>query len=234
MSGTGQDDDRAGARAAQDARLAAWLDGELDKEGADAMSARIADDAALGRRAERLTRIDGLVRAAVPEEPVPDALLQRLGLSDRPAEVVDLAAARRARTVQAGRTASAQRWSGSTLWRIAAQVLVIGGVGLGAALWLVPHGQQAAPDAAYRTLSNTTRTTTAGPAINAVVMFGAGTDPVTARRIVSGAGGSLIGGATAAGAWKVSIAPARRDAVLAELRRDPRVTLAEPVDGAGQ
>ena len=65
-------------------------------------------------------------------------------------------------------------------------------------------------------------------------MFSDATDPATARRIAGAAGASLVGEPTAGGAWKASIAPTRRDAVLAVLRRDARVSMAETIDGAGR
>ena len=147
--------------------------------------------------------------------------------------VVDLAAARRERTRSAAPAALHRRWSGPALWRIAAQVLVIGGVGLGAALWLAPDDRQAEPAAAYRTLSNAPRAARfAAPAINAVIVFENGTDPVAARHIAAAAGAQLVGLPNDAGAWKASIAPRRRDTVLEALRQDHRVTMAEPVNGA--
>ncbi|MBC2669661.1 anti-sigma factor family protein [Novosphingobium piscinae] len=220
---------------AQQARLSAWLDGELDKEGADSMSALISTDESLAGRAERMQRIDALVRAAVPEEDVPAELLQRLGLapSTPTTEVVDLAVARRERSLSATPAAAQRQWSGPALWRIAAQVLVIGGVGLGAALWLTPGEHQAEPAAAYRTLSNAPRAAqSAAPVVNAVIVFANGTDSAAVQQLAATAGARLVGPPNGAGAWKASIAPGRRDAVLDALRRDRRVTMAEPLDGA--
>ena len=223
-------------RDAQDARLSAWLDGELDKDGTEQMSDRIAFDEVLRQRADRLARLDELVRAAVPEEPLPAELLVRLGLAPREsADVVDLAAARRERGVGPART-TVPAWR-TGMWRIAAQVLVVGGIGLGAVLALAPNHDrlapgQTAPDAAYRTLSD--HPSAVQPAVNALVVFSDATDPATARRIAGAAGASLVGEPTAGGAWKASIAPTRRDAVLAVLRRDARVSMAETIDGAGR
>lgn len=219
---------------AAETRLAAWLDGELDKEGTQDMDARISADPHLASQVERWRHVDALVRSAVPEEPVPAALLQRLGLSDEPAPatVVDLASARRLRSTQQASAATA-RWSGPALWRIAAQVLVIGGVGIGASLWFAPRQAAPEPSATYRTLSDAPRTSRAAtPVISAVVVFTDDTQPARARAIAARAGARLIGEPTSGGGWKASIAPGRRDAVLAVLRQQPEVTMAEPIDGA--
>jgi len=219
---------------AQNTRLSAWLDGELDTDGAEAMSELVAGDEALAARAQRMSRIDDLVRAAVPEEPVPAALLERLGLAApaaaSSAEVVDLSAMRRQR--EEHRRAAAPAARPRLLWRIAAQVAVIGGVGVAAALWFAPHGPGVPQFHEYRTLSN--RPQVAAPAVNAMVIFGEAVDPAVAHRIAGAAGANLVGTPNAAGAWKAAIAPGRRDAVLSTLRADPRVAGAEPIDGANR
>jgi len=219
---------------AQDSRLSAWLDGELDTDGAQAMSELVASDEAFAARAQRMSRIDDLIRAAVPEEPVPDALLERLGLAASAAapsaEVVDLSAVRRQR--EQYRCAAAPAARPRLLWRIAAQVAVIGGVGVAAALWFAPHSASVPQSDEYRTLSN--RPPVSAPAVNAVVIFGDAVDPAAAHRIAGAAGANLIGTPNTAGAWKAAIAPGRRDDVLSTLRADPRVAGAEPIDGANR
>ena len=219
---------------AQNSRLSAWLDGELDTDGAQAMSELVTSDETLAARAQRMSRIDDLVRAAVPEEPVPDALLERLGLSAPAAapsaEIVDLSAVRRQR--EEHRRAAAPAARPRLLWRIAAQVAVIGRVGVAAALWFAPHGASVSQSDEYRTLSNHPQVS--APAVNAVVIFGDAVDPAAAHRIAGAAGANLIGTPNAAGAWKAAIAPGRRDDVLSTLRADPRVAGAEPIDGANR
>jgi hypothetical protein len=48
--------------------------------------------------------------------------------------------------------------------------------------------------------------------------------------VVRAAGGTLVGARTSAGAWRVAAAPGRGAALLARLRADDRVLMAEPID----
>lgn len=222
-------DDRNGAGqqpdGVDDARLSAWIDGMLDEQGDEAMRELIAGNAAAAARADRLRHMDTLVHQAVPQEDeVPAELLARLGLADGPvaetSNVVSLASARETRAKPAAAPAH-------HFWRIAAQVALVGGVGLALATFAVPHGPRP-EEADYRALSNASR---AAPAdVNALVVFAPGIDEGRARALVGKAGARLVGAPNEAGAWKLAVDPSRRDAVLAGLRADPQVTMAEPVD----
>lgn len=209
-----------------DEALGAWLDGELNEDGAAEMAKLIASDEDLAMRAERIRHLDALLRQAVPEEEVPAALLERLGLAEAPASatVVDMVAVRQARAEAAAIPVQAVR--PSNLLRLAAQVALVAGLGLAVLLWQSPGGD-ANKDAPYRTLSNAGKATPA----NGMVMFAPGTDAVTARSIARSAGATLVGGPNEAGAWKLDMPVGRRDTILASLRNDKRVTLAEAIDG---
>jgi len=110
--------------------------------------------------------------------------------------------------------------------RVAAQAAFVTGVGVVFALWQSPA---AGPDsgAGYRTLSSGV---VSAPA-NGVVVFAPGVDRAAASAIAAGAGGQLLGGPNAAGAWKLTLPAGRRNAALAALRADRRVVLAQPLDG---
>ncbi len=212
-----------------DEQIAAWLHGSLDAEEAARIEAQVAGDPALSARAERLRQMDSLVRQAVPlEEPLPAELLARLGLAAPAADnVISLALARadRAAANQARQSRFAVLGSGS--WRVAAQVVLFLGVGVTAAQWLSVQ-DRTQPDAAYHALGDTP----SGEATaNALVMFNPGIDLAEARAIATGSGATVIGTPTSTGAWRLNIDPARRDAVLSELKAMPEVKMAEPIDG---
>lgn len=227
-----QDNSTSNGARLGDIEISAWLDGMMDKDGALAMTELAASDETMAARAERLRHIDDLVRSAVPaEEAIPPELLERLGLSGVATadKVVNLAAARKERgrraEARAARTAPVGR---NGLWRIAAQVALVAGLGASLALWNASSNTRQG-DASYRTLSDAAQP--AALRANAMVVFAPGVDAAGARAIAAGAGARLIGEPNAAGAWKLALAPARRDAVLAALRADDRVTLAEAMDG---
>lgn len=216
-----------------DAALAAWIDGTMDERGAAEMERMIGSDDILATRVARLRHLDSLVRAAVPEEPVPEALLQRLGLAEvkgrvtgSASGVVDLGERR------AARAAAVRPAVGPGAgWRIAAQVALVAGVG--SALLLVGRPQDGAgpvPAAEYTALGNAEADAGASAA-NALVMFAPGTDPAEARRVLAAAGLDPVGAVSAQGAWQVRADPARRAAALERLRALPGITMAEPLDG---
>lgn len=217
-----------------DEQLSAWLDGGLDAEGHAKMADLAARNEDVAARAARLRHMDELVRAAVPEEDeVPAELLARLGLaapapgSAAPAgKVIDLAAARAARSAPA----PARRPWFTGMGRIAAQLVLISGLGLGVMLALGHNRQPASPQASadYRVLGDASR---AAPAANALVRFGPGVSAAKASALTREAGASLVGQPSAAGIARIAIDPERRDAVLAKLRATPGVILAEPLDG---
>lgn len=209
-----------------DEALGAWLDGELDKKGAADMAEIVARDDRAAVRVQRISQLDDLVRRAVPEEEIPEALLRRLALSEPTdsAQIVSLDAARQARTRQSGATRPVT--GRIPLMRVAAQVTLIVGLGIGAMLWQ-GRVETVGGDAAYRTLSDAAKPAPA----NGVVVFTAGTDTATAQAIARSAGARLVGPPNEAGAWRLVAPTGKRDAILAVLREDERVTLAEAIDG---
>lgn len=229
-----------------DEMISAWLDGTLDAEGARRMTELAARDEAFARRAERLRRIDNLVRAAVPAEPeLPAALLERLGLAPAPvhaasaremrhAGVVDLAAARQERAGRNSAPAPMARARGGFL-RMAAQLALVAGVGL-AVIAVSRPGDRADVSGAdyssadYRALGSAPDA--AAHEANALVRFAPGVAASEAGKIASAAHVQLLGTPGATGAWKAFVAPGKRTAVLAALRSEPRVIMAEPIDGA--
>lgn len=214
-----------------DERISAWVDGELDEDGIKAMDHLALNDQPTAARALRLRQLDDLVRTAVPlEEAIPDELLERMGLAERPAstqtaEVIDLGSARAARQALAGSRTEAR---GFRYRRLAASVALLVGLGFTAML-AVEHAPDQQADSAYRTLSSPAE---AGPAANAVIMVAPDTARSAIEAAATRAGARVLGEAAETGAIRLAIDPARRDAVLAELRSQPGVTMAEPLDGA--
>jgi hypothetical protein len=66
-----------------------------------------------------------------------------------------------------------------------------------------------------------------------IVMFKPDTPEHELRRIVLGSGARIVGGPTATGAWMLG-ADGQAAVVAARLRREPAVTLAEPLGAEGQ
>ncbi|OYU35453.1 hypothetical protein [Novosphingobium sp. PASSN1] len=231
-----------------DEMISAWLDGTLDDEGARRMTELAARDEAFARRVERLHHIDNLVRAAVPAETaIPAALLERLGLAPDPvnaasvyemrsAGVVDLAAVRQERAGRNSAPAPMVRARGG-FFRMAAQLALVAGVGLAVVVVSRP-GDRADVSGAdysgadYRALGSAPDA--AAHEANALLRFAPGVAASEAGKIASAAHVQLLGAPNAAGAWKAFVAPGRRAAVLAALRSEPRVIMAEPIDGAPQ
>ncbi|MEO0030871.1 MAG: hypothetical protein RIS94_629 [Pseudomonadota bacterium] len=206
-----------------DHQLSAWLSGSLTPDEAARIAAAVEADPVLSARAERLGQLDDLVRQAVPlQDGVPDALLARLGLApaERPADVTDIADARQKRAATV-----AERRRPTQIWRIAAQVALVAGIGL-AAMQFLPDRAPQQPQDAYRALSDER-----APRIDAdaLVLFASGTTADQARAIVLAAGGSVVGSPTETGAIRVK-AGADRDDMLARLRARPEVTMAESLD----
>jgi hypothetical protein len=82
-----------------DERFFAWLDGELASAEAAEMEARVAANPELARLAEQHRALSAQLRSAfdpIAEAPVPEYLRTAVG---PPADVVDFAAAKRARTI---------------------------------------------------------------------------------------------------------------------------------------
>ncbi len=107
-------------------------------------------------------------------------------------------------------------WSG---WAVAAQFAVI--VALAAAL-VLPHRQ--APE--YRALG----AADAPGAGDVLVMFRPATPEAEFRRMLGAGGARLVDGPTPAGAYVIRAPATRRAAIVAQLRREGDVLLAEPID----
>jgi len=216
-----------------DETIAAWIHGALDGDEAARVAALIDRDPALARRAEKLKRLDEMVRRAVPvEDALPADLLARLGLPapETAGKVVSLAEARAAKASAAVERSAPARFAAFAGggWRIAAQVLIVAAIGLTATQWWASPANQSDP-AEYRALGDA-----ADPAAgaNALVVFADDVDPAAARAIAGRFGASIADRPNAAGAWRLTIAPARRDAVLEHLRAMPEVRMAEPLGSA--
>lgn len=87
----------------------------------------------------------------------------------------------------------------------------------------------AAPQADYRTLGGPSSRSSG----NLIIMFRPDTLEQEMRFTLDRAGVRLVDGPTAAGAYVLDVAPARRDAALADLRTRRSVMLAQPIE-AGQ
>lgn len=206
--------------------IASWIDGELGADDAERMAAMYESDPVFAARVDQIRGVDRLVRQVVPLEDVPSELLARLGLEAQqpPAPVVHLGDS-------AAKRASDARWSlarlaSNDMSRLAAAAAVLLGLGLTAGALTTRQGP-ADVGANYRTLGDET----AGPAATGLVVFVPGVSADEAGALVRSAGASVIGGPNEAGAWKLAIEPARREAVLARLHQSPKVAMAESLDG---
>jgi hypothetical protein len=126
-----------------DARLMAWIDGELEPAEAEAVAAAVAADPALAARADTHRRLKARISAAfgpLLEEPVPIP-------ARKPAPVVSLAAARAERQERArseekarhDRTPRRWAWPGAVAACLLAGILVVHQIGGGGVP--VPGGQ---------------------------------------------------------------------------------------------
>lgn len=86
----------------------------------------------------------------------------------------------------------------------------------------------AAPPTSYQTLS---APTLPAPG-NVVILFRPDTTEQELRQTLHMAGARLVGGPTDAGAYILTVDPARRDGALAVLRARPSILLAQPIDRA--
>jgi anti-sigma-K factor RskA len=71
-------------------------------------------------------------------------------------------------------------------------------------------------------------------AANVIAMFRADATEGKVHDALHAAGASIVGGPTETGAYLLHVEPQRRQAALAKLQTDGSVTLAQPIDGAGQ
>lgn len=114
-------------------------------------------------------------------------------------------------------------------WALAAQCAVI--AGLGVLLWPADGGQ----DGAYRALGSGTAALPAlapAPAPDVVVMFQPDAQAGHMQRVLQASGARIVDGPTVTGAYLIDVDAARMPQLLATLRADPAVRLAEPL-GAG-
>lgn len=213
-----------------DEQLAAWLHGSLEGDEALRIEKLVSDRADLAQRVMHLQKLDDIVRKAIPkEETLPDELLARLGITAVPTtdNVVDFATVRanRASSPKPKKTYFAALSSGSL--RVAAQLVLVIGLGVGAAQWMFqPKTAQDKGD--YHVLGED-EDNVAPP--NAMLLFRPDVDPNDAKAIIKQSNGRVIGVPTDAGVWKIYINPALRDEALSKLRAKDEVRMAEPVDG---
>lgn len=94
----------AGTGMSDDEQLAAWLDGAMPPEEADAFAARLAADPVLAAKAEAWAENDRAMAVAflANERPIDDELLARLGLSPAPVAANDNPRSGRFRWLAAG------------------------------------------------------------------------------------------------------------------------------------
>lgn len=109
-------------------------------------------------------------------------------------------------------------WKG---WAIAAQALVI----VVLAANMLPSGSP--PE--YKALGSAPAATP-----DVLLVFKADASVQDVQRLLKTPGAHLLGGPTATGAWLLDVEPARRAAVLAALRADPAVELAEALAAEGK
>jgi len=121
-----------------------------------------------------------------------------------------------------------QRWrdrlaANDRTWLRAAVAFQFGAIAVLAALLARPGAQPDMPDS-YRALG----AAGANGMARVVVTFRPDTPEAELRRIVRASGARIVGGPTVTDAWLVG-ADGRLDPVLARLRAEPAVTLAEPL-----
>lgn len=109
-------------------------------------------------------------------------------------------------------------WKG---WAIAAQAAVI--------VVLAANMLPANPPPAYRALGSAP-----AAAPDVLVVFKPEASVQDVQRLLKGSGARLVGGPTATGAWLLDVDLAQRPALLAALRADPAVELAEVLAAEGR
>ena len=108
----------------------------------------------------------------------------------------------------------------------------IAGQAAAAVLVLVAVGSlRQVPDVAEYHALGTASVERAG---NMVVLFRPETAERDIRTLLDGAQARVVEGPLTTGAWVLRVDSARRDAVIAQLRTSPRISLAEPLDGDGK
>jgi hypothetical protein len=110
----------------------------------------------------------------------------------------------------------APRHGGWLGWAVAAQFLLIAGLGAFTLSERTPR---------YQTLG----APTPPPAGDVVVMFRPDTPERDLRRLLQASGARLVDGPTASDAYVLRVAAGQRETVLAALRASPEVALAQPL-----
>lgn len=213
-----------------DEQLAAWLHGNLDGDEARQMEQLMAQRDDIAQRVTHLQKLDDMVRQAIPfEDRLPDELLARLGIMpvQEADNIVDFATARanHAQSAEPKKTYFASLASGG--WRVAAQVVLVIGLGIGVGQWMF-QPETAPEKGAYHVLGED-ENGIAAP--NAMLLFQPDVDPADAKALIRQFNGQVIGAPSDTGVWKIYIKPALRDEVLVRLREKEEVRMAEPVDG---
>lgn len=165
-------------------------------------------------RAELVT--ERALSAAVADLPL-DAGLGFAKFRRRLESTASAAAPRRSlRHEPVARSSARLRWIAGAVAAQAAAVLLFVGVGF-------PERQKPAE---YRTLGAVPN----HPAGNMVVMFGPNASERTIRHLLASTQATLVDGPTPAGVYVVAVPSNRRAATLAQLRSQPDVVLAQPID----
>jgi anti-sigma factor RsiW len=210
-----------------DEKISAWIDGALDKAETGKMEALATGETRIAERASRLRQIDTLVKAAVPLEPLPQELLERLGLpTGSSSDVIDFSAAkarREASRAQAGIRSSAFFAN----FRNIAALVAVAVLGISTLGWM-NQPSSGDTEATYRALGNAP---VAGSAANVLVVFDTSVDAREAKAIAAALGAAIEGGQTSGGGWKLAFSPTARDKAIESLRRRKDVRLAEPLEG---
>lgn len=106
-------------------------------------------------------------------------------------------------------------------WALAGQTAF---AAVAVALFLAVSGDR--PEAGYELLGSASETAQG----NVIVLFAPDTAERDIRAALGSAGGRLVDGPTASGAWMVRVPDIERGAAIERLRGMPQVILAEPID----
>jgi hypothetical protein len=156
-----------------------------------------------------------------------DAGLGFAELRRRLALTPPIPARRPARALDAVRRAAAR--PGRKGWAIAAQAAAVLLV-VGIAIPSFQQRPQPAQPAQYQTLGSAPT----HPAGNLLVMFRPETSEQQLRTLITQSGARVVDGPTETGAYMLLVPAAQRETVLARLRAQSAVTLAQPIDASPQ
>lgn len=211
-----------------DENLTAYLDGEADPELAREIEAALRSDPLLRERLLELEARDRTVRAAFDallERPTPARLIQTARVSQPPAGRAAILPLRTQGLLRgappppngAPRGGRARIWVGVA---IAAQAAVL------AVAVLVMRPSTTPAD--YEALASSPPS----PAANVMVTFRPDTRERELRAALVAVGAQIVGGPTEADAYLLSVPAASRARVIARLRSQAGVEMAEPLDAA--